>query len=68
MTRYTIYMMMVLGSAAALAATAFAAITSSAPFDLVPTHNVTVIEKNLAYPAVGPLVVETCLTEDCSEA
>ena len=68
MTRYTIYMMMVLGSAAAIAATAFAAVTSPAPFDLVPAHNVTVIEKNLAYPVLGPLVVETCVTEDCSKA
>ena len=68
MTRYTIYMMMVLGSAAALAAPAFAAITSPAAVELVPTHNVTVIEKNLAYPVLGPLIVEPCQTEDCSEA
>lgn len=30
--------------------------------------NVTVIEKNQAYPVLGPIVVEACQIEDCSEA
>ena len=29
--------------------------------------NVTVIEKNQAFPVFGPLVVVPCQTEDCSE-
>lgn len=29
--------------------------------------NVTVIEKNQAFPVIGPLVVVPCQTEDCSE-
>jgi hypothetical protein len=31
-------------------------------------HNITVIEKNQAYPVLGPLVVESCRVEDCSDA
>ena len=30
--------------------------------------NVTVIEKNQAFPVLGKLVVTPCQTEDCSEA
>ncbi len=29
--------------------------------------NVTVIEKNQAFPVVGPIVVDQCKTDDCSE-
>jgi len=52
--------------AAATAATAFAAIdpASHVEFDHV---NVTVIEKNQAFPQFGPLTFETCAVEDCSD-
>ncbi len=30
--------------------------------------NVTVIQKNQAFPVLGPIVVEACQYEDCSEA
>jgi hypothetical protein len=64
MFRYAAFLAIVVGSAA----TALAAIAPSGPVDLVPSHNVTVIEKNLAYPLLGPLIVEPCQSEDCSEA
>lgn len=63
MVRYTLFVLVVLGSAA----TAVAAIAPETT--LAPTgSNVTVIEKNQAFPVLGPLVVEDCATEDCSEA
>ena len=62
MTRYTLFVLTVLGSAA----TAIAAIAPRhAPFELGHS-NVTVIEKNQAFPLVGPLIVEDCATDDCS--
>ncbi|MBC8037335.1 MAG: hypothetical protein H7X89_08970 [Rhizobiales bacterium] len=30
--------------------------------------NVTIIEKNQAFPVFGPITVEVCENEDCSEA
>ena len=63
MTRYTLFVLIVLGSAAsAIAAIAPAHQTG---FD-VEARNVTVMHKNQAFPLVGPLVVEECLNEDCS--
>jgi hypothetical protein len=64
MARYTIFVLIALGSVA----TALAAISPAERQLLVPTHNVTVIEKNQAFPVFGPLIVEPCQTEDCSEA
>ena len=63
MIRYTLFVLAVFGSAA----TAIAAIAPS--HDLIPanTKNVTVIEKNQAFPVYGPLVVEQCVMEDCSD-
>lgn len=63
MTRYTLFVLAVLGSAA----TAIAAIApASNGFD-GNDRNVTVIEKNQAFPQFGPLIVEDCVNEDCSE-
>ena len=31
------------------------------------TANMTVIEKNQAFPVLGPITVEPCQIEDCSE-
>ncbi len=62
MTRYTLFVLTVLGSAA----TAIAAIAPQHASFHVGKSNVTVIEKNQAFPLVGPLIVEDCATEDCS--
>jgi hypothetical protein len=61
MARYTIFLFVVVASAA----TAIAAIAPDAP-RAMPSKNVTVIEKNQAFPLVGPLIVEDCATEDCA--
>jgi hypothetical protein len=62
MIRYTLFVITVLGSAA----TAIAAIAPATPSALNPA-NITVIEKNQAYPVYGELVFEDCSQEDCSE-
>ena len=61
MLRYSLFLLAVL----ATAATAIAAIS---PQDLAggQVKNVTVIEKNQAFPLIGPLIVEDCTTEDCA--
>ena len=63
MIRYTLFVLTVLGSAA----TAIAAIAPN--HDLAPANakNVTVIDKNQAFPVYGPIVVEQCAVEDCSD-
>lgn len=64
MKRYTLFVLIVMGSAA----TAIAAIAPEHRAAFNPrAANITVIEKNQAWPLVGPLTVEDCLTEDCSE-
>ena len=61
MIRYSTFVLAILGS------TAIAAIAALAPAEaVVANRNITVIEKNQAFPQVGPLVVETCDVEDCS--
>jgi hypothetical protein len=62
MLRYTFFLLMALGSAA----TAIAAIAPGNTVELRP-RNVTVIEKNQAFPLIGPVVFEACQTEDCSD-
>ena len=63
MIRYTLFVLTTL-------ATAASAISAIAPvhkdIDLM-ARNVTVIEKNQAFPAYGHIVVEDCATEDCPE-
>ena len=63
MIRYTLFVLTIL-------ATAASAIAAMAPahedIDL-SASNVTVIEKNQAFPVLGPIVVEDCAAEDCSE-
>ena len=63
MIRYTLFVLTIL-------ATAASAIAAMAPahddIDL-SARNVTVIEKNQAFPLFGPIVVEDCAVEDCSE-
>ena len=62
MTRYTLFVLTVLGSAA----TAIAAIAPQHTSFDIGQANVTVIEKNQAFPLVGPLIVEDCVTDDCA--
>jgi hypothetical protein len=52
---------------AATAATAYAAVAPDYESVLSPDRNVTVIEKNQVFPVLGPIVVEECTTEDCSD-
>jgi hypothetical protein len=64
MMRYTIFVMVVLGTAAS----AIAAIAPAHRTALdSPAANMTVVEKNSPFPVMGPLVVEPCATEDCSD-
>ncbi len=63
MTRYVFaaaLLIAVAGSALALIPPGEATSTSS-------PANQTIIEKNQAFPLVGPFVVETCRTETCEE-
>jgi hypothetical protein len=63
MIRYTLFVLTTL-------ATAASAISAIAPAHVgidLSARNVTVIEKNQAFPVYGPIVVEDCATEDCSE-
>ena len=64
MIRYTFFVLTVLGSAA----TAIAAITPASDMPLPNAKNVTVIEMNQAFPVYGPIVVEQCAVENCSDA
>jgi hypothetical protein len=62
MLRYSLFLIAISGTLA----TAIAAV-GPVSRDLEPDHrNRTIIEKNQAFPHVGPLIVEECETEDCS--
>jgi hypothetical protein len=63
MIRYTLFVLTVLGSAA----TAIASIAPNNDMPLPGSKNVTVIEMNQAFPVYGPIVVEQCAKEDCSD-
>ena len=63
MTRTTLYLLIALGTAAS----ALASVSPQEATRIEPvSHNETVIEKNQAFPLVGPLTVEECLNEDCT--
>ena len=62
MTRTTIIALAILASAA----TAIAAINPADRTEVSP-RNVTVIEKNQAFPVFGEIEVDECAIEDCSE-
>lgn len=63
MARYSLFVLLVIGSAA----TAIAAIAPDRSIPLTG-RNVTVIQKNQAFPVMGPVVVDQCASEDCSDA
>ena len=62
MKRYTLFVLIVMGSAAS----ALAAIAphQQAAMEIDPARE-TVIVKNQAFPQVGPLVIEECADESC---
>ena len=63
MIRYTFIVLAILGTAA----TAIAAANPKATPLQLPASNITVIEKNDVFPILGPIVVEQCAVEDCSD-
>ncbi|MFT3671162.1 hypothetical protein [Aestuariivirga sp.] len=61
MIRYTLFVLAVIGSAAT-------AVANIAPERKVSNPaNVTIVEKNQAFPQFGAIVLEECAVEDCSE-
>jgi hypothetical protein len=62
MIKYSIFLAMLLG-------TSVAALAALAPDELPPPKpkNETVIYKNDVWPVIGPIVVEACGVEDCSD-
>ena len=64
MKRTTLYLLIALGTAAS----ALASVSPKEATTFEPaSHNETVVEKNQAFPLVGPLIVEECLNADCTE-
>jgi hypothetical protein len=61
MARYTLFVLLVIGSAA----TAVAAIAPENSISAT-ARNITVIEKNQVFPVLGPIIVEDCASEDCA--
>lgn len=64
MIRYSFFILAILGTAA----TAIAAVHPQVVETSVDRSNVTVIEKNSPFPVLGPIIVEQCVIEDCSDA
>lgn len=64
MVRYTLFVLAILGTAA----TAIAAVApqATALTTINPAHE-TVISKNSPFPVLGPITVQECATEDCSD-
>ena len=63
MIRYMLFVGLVL----ATATSAIAAIAPAKQLLMEPGKNMTVINKNEAFPTVGPITVEPCKIEDCSD-
>ncbi len=63
MVRYTFLILAVIGTAA----TAIAAVQPATKSADNRSASVTVIHKNDAFPVIGPIVVEQCAKEDCSD-
>ena len=63
MIRYTFFVLTVM----ATAATAIAAVNTGSPEATGPVKTMTVIQKNRPVPVIGPIVVEQCAMEDCSD-
>lgn len=63
MVRYTFLILAVIGTAA----TAIASVQPATKSAAIRSANVTVVQKNGAFPVLGPIVVEQCIKEDCSD-
>ena len=63
MLRYSLFLATICGTVA----TAIAAVGPAMEDVATNEVNVTVIEKNQAFPSLGPLIIEPCATEDCSD-
>ena len=63
MIRYTLFIAAVLGTAA----TALAAVHAAPDAQQISAARMTVIEKNDLFPVLGPIIVEECAVEDCSD-
>jgi hypothetical protein len=63
MVRYSLFVITVLFSAAS----AIAAINPTDRTTLQNPKNVTIVFKNDAFPVLGPIVLEPCAKEDCSD-
>jgi hypothetical protein len=63
MIRYTFFVLTTLGTAA----TAIASIAPNGETKPASTRNITVIQKNEYFPVYGPIAVEQCAVEDCSD-
>jgi hypothetical protein len=63
MIRYAFALTLALGAVAGVAA----AVEASAANSLRAMTNVTVVEKNSPFPVLGPIVVEECALDDCSD-
>jgi hypothetical protein len=63
MIRYTFFVLTILGTAA----TAIASIAPSDETKPASSRNIIVIKKNQDFPVYGPIVVEQCAVEDCSD-
>jgi hypothetical protein len=66
MIRYASILLSTIGAAAVASALAFADTAPVPAVDAAVVHE-TVIEKNSPFPVLGPLVVEECVKDDCSD-
>ncbi len=66
MTRYAFILLAGMGAVAAAAVFADAPAGTPAA-DAVPSLNQTIVEKNSAFPVLGPVVWTQCKTDDCSD-
>jgi hypothetical protein len=66
MIRYAFVLTLALGMIAGVAAAVEASAANSA-HETRAAANQTVVEKNSPFPVVGPITVEPCAVEDCSD-
>ena len=66
MIRYAFALTLALGTIAGVAAAVEASAARSDQL-IHQASNVTIVEKNSPFPVLGPIVVEECAVEDCSD-
>jgi len=67
MIRYAFALTLALGTIAGIAAAVEASAAKTQQATALAA-NETIVEKNSPFPVIGPLVVQECAVEDCSEA